>query len=246
MMTKKRKVKQTTSSSSDDELSLKERLELVEEELANLKEENKLLQSRVLVLEDRAAIATNASDKLRSEVDRLDQYQRRSNVILKNVAVPNKQTQEGDEKFVKNLFDNELNLPDAFQEVDKLHRLGPIRTSNDGKKTQDIVVRFRSHATRYKVYDERKKTKTTKIRPNLTKRRRDLLYRASNLVKDLDAVHFVFANDHGDLKIRLKEKMTTKSNVEKQYFDFDSMEVLKETLRDLKIDFVDDILADDE
>ena len=58
---------------------------------------------------------------------------------------------------------------------------------------------------------------------------------------NFDAVHFVFANEHGDLVLRLNEKVD-----DKQYFDFKTMEELKETLRELKIDFVDDIDADDE
>ena len=91
-------------------------------------------------------------------------------------------------------------------------------------------------------HKKKAKAKSTKIRPNLTQRRGQLLYRASKLVEDVDAVHFVFANDHGDLKLRLKEQTANK----KQYFDFKSMEDLKETLRGLKLDFVDDVDADDE
>ena len=229
------------SSSNDDEISqLKERLKKVENQVKSLTDENKLLESRVLVLEDQVAIATNTSDKLKFEVDRLDQYQRRYNVILKNVAVPKKQTQEGDEKFVKNLFTKDLKLPDAYEDVDKLHRLGSARTGDDGKKTQDIVVRFKTHEARYKVYDERKKSKTVKIRPNLTKRRGTLLYQASKFVENVEQVHFVFANAHGDLKLRLKEK----TGDDKQIFDFKSMDDLKQTLRGLEIDYVDDVEDD--
>ena len=60
-------------------------------------------------------------------------------------------------------------------------------------------------------------------------------------MEELDPVHFVFANEHGDLKLRLKEK----TDDEKQYFDFKSMEELKEILRSLDIDFADGA-ADDE
>ena len=240
MSKKGKKGNNTNTATNDDELNqLRERLKTVEGQITTLKDDNKLLKARVLVLEDQVAIATNTSEKLRVEVDRLDQYHRRSNIVLKNVAVPKKQSQDEDEKFVERLFTKELKLNDAYADVDKLHRLGPIR-NNNGKKTQDIIVRFRSHAMRYKVFDQRKKSKT-KIRPNLTKRRGEMLYRASKLVENVDAVHFVFANEHGDLVLRLNEKVE-----DKQYFDFKTMEDLKETLRGLEIDFVDGIDADDE
>ena len=240
MSKKGKKGNNTNTTTNDDELNqLKERLKTVEGQITTLKDENKLLKARVLVLEDQVAVSNNTSEKLRTEIDRLDQYHRRHNIMLKNVAVPKKPSQDEDEKFVKTLFTKELKLNDAFEDVDKLHRLGPVR-NKDGKKTQDIIVRFRSHSMRYKVYSERKKAKT-KIRPNLTKRRMDILYRASKLVENVDPVHFVFANEHGDLVLRLNEKVD-----DKQYFDFKTMEELKETLRELKIDFVDDMDADDE
>ena len=59
-------------------------------------------------------------------------------------------------------------------------------------------------------------------------------------MEDVDEVHFVFANRHGDLQLRLKQK----TDDDKQFFDFKSMEDLKQTLRDLEIDFVDDVDED--
>ena len=175
-MTKKRG--EASNVEANDEISqLKERLKKVENQINAVKDENKLLKARVAVLEDQVGIATKVSTVLKSEVERLDQYQRRYNVILKNVALPKKQSQDEDEKFVKNLFTKELKLPNVYGEVDKLHRLGPTRSvDGNNKKTQDIIVRFKTHAARYKVYDERKKSKSTKIRPNLTKHRGQLLY----------------------------------------------------------------------
>ena len=100
---------------NDDELNqLKERLKIVEGQITTLKDWNKLLKARVLVLEDQVAVSNNTSEKLRTEIDRLDQYHRRHNVMLKNVAVPKKQSQDEDEKFLKNLFTKELKLYDAF------------------------------------------------------------------------------------------------------------------------------------
>ena len=80
------------------------------------------------------------------------------------------------------------------------------------------------------------KIEDCQIRQNLTKRRGTLLYQASKFVENVQQVHFVFANAHGDLKLRLKEK----TGDDKQIFDFKSIDDLKETLRGLEIDYVDD------
>ena len=231
---------ESNSNSNDDVDELRARIEAMEKELKSIKNENEVLEGRVAILEDKIAVSCNTSLKLRQEVDRLDQYQRRSNILLKNVELGPTNSQKDDKKLVQNLLQKELKVPKALVEVDKLHRMGRTRT-NAGKKTQDIIVRFKSHAARYDVYEARKKATNLKIRPNLTKRRGDLLYRASKLVEGAEEVHFVFANAHGDLKLRLKEK----PDGGEQYHSFSSIEELKKTLEELNIEFDDDVDPDD-
>ena len=239
---KRNKSKNNNTNFDDDEITLlKQQLQELSAKLETVSNENDLLKERVEVLESRVEIGKNTSTKLRIEIDRLDQYQRRSNLIFKNVILPPNQSDEGDTEFVKNLLEKEMNMQNAFSGVDKLHRTGKRRTATGGKKTQDVIVRFKSHSARYKVYKERNKSKSVKIRPNLTRRRGDLLYRASNLVDDLDQIDFVFANIHGDLTLRLKDP----DEDEKQLFSFSSMSQLKETLKEHNIDFMDDENADD-
>ena len=72
---------------------------------------------------------------------------------------------------------------------------------------QDVIVRFKSHHARYRVYNERKKAKNIKIGANLTKRRGKLLFDASNVVKSIDKVDFCFSNIHGDLEL-IEEPIT--------------------------------------
>ena len=206
-----------------------------------MSKENSLLKQRVEVLESQVAVGRNTTNKLKIEVDRLDQYQRRSNIILKNVEVQPQNSPDGDAKFVQQLFEKNLKLPNAFPDVDKLHRTGKVREMNGGKKAQDIIVRFKSHRVRYEVYKERKKSNNVKIRPNLTRKRGDLLYRASQLVNGIEEIDFCFANTHGDLTLRLKEA----SNNGKQFFNFHSMDDLRTILRQQSIDFMDNEDADD-
>lgn len=216
------------------------RLAKLEKEVLQLQKEKKLLEDRVSVLEDQYAISRNTSAKLKAEVDRLDQYQRRSNILIKNVEVSEPPNQADDKKLVHELIRKDLKLPNAVAEIDKLHRLGRKRT-NGGKTTQDIIVKFKTHSARYDVYDKRKESKNLKIRPNLSKYRSDLLYRASKMVEQSDPVHFVFANAHGDIKLRLKEK----PDGNEQYHDFSSISELKTILNDLGIEFVDEVELDD-
>ena len=148
--------------------------------------------------------------------------------------------QADDKKLIHELIRKDLKLPNAVAEIDKLHRLGS-KCTNRGKTTQDIVVKFKTHSARYDVYDKRKESKNLKIRPNLSKYRGDLLYRASKMIEQSDPVHFVIANAHGDLKLRLKEKADGKE----QYHDFNSISELKSILNYLEIEFLDEVDLDD-
>ena len=144
---------------NNDEITLlKQQIESLTTKLETISKDNDILRNRVEVLESSVEIGKNTSAKLRIEIDRLDQYQRRSNLILKNVVIPENQSQEGDTEFVKNLLQDEMKMQHAFSGADKLHRTGKRRTTTSGKKNQDIINRFKSHSARYKVYKERTKS----------------------------------------------------------------------------------------
>ena len=125
----------------------------------------------------------------------------------------------------------EMDLPkDVVNDFDKAHRLGKVKESN-GKKHQDIIVRFKSHSSRYKVFHKRKTLKHVSISANLTKNRSKLLFDAIQVSEnniDDNEWGFVYANEHGDLLFRLKQKFNGK-----QYFSFDSLESFKKQLKDI-------------
>ena len=118
--------------------------------------------------------------------------------------LPERETNTDVEREVKNVIQNELKLPEIVNNIDKLHRTGKIKEKN-GKRMQDVIIRFKSHKARYTVYSERKKAKNVKISANLTKRRGKLLFDATNAVRGVEKVNFCFANIHGDLNVRLEE-----------------------------------------
>ena len=208
--------------------SMKDKLLNVEKRLEELENKNKILEEKVVLLESEKAINNNVTKLLSEEVDRLDQYHRRSNIVIANILKPEHETQE---ELINKVHETlkDLSIPNVIPEIDKLHRVGKTRERN-GKQTQDIIVRFRTHTARYQVYDNRKRTTNVKIRPNLTKKRDKLRYEATELVKDNDKVHFIFSDAHGDIKVRLNNQFKGK-----YVFLIKSLEELEELLEKINV-----------
>ena len=223
--------KKGSQSNSDHQLIqlLKDKLEKVERRLEEIENKNKKLEEKVVVLESEKAINQNVTRLLSEEVDRLDQYHRRSNIIIANVIKQEHESQEEVTNKINEIIQRDLNLPEVIPEIDKLHRVGKVRERN-GKQTQDIIVRFRTHAARYQVYDNRKRTSNVKIRPNLTKRRDQLRYEATELVNDNNQVNFVYSDAHGDIKIRLNNQFKGK-----YVYEINSLEELKDILEKINV-----------
>ena len=150
--------------------SLKDKVSSLEKRLIELESKNKTLEEKVTTLESENVVSKHVTNKLSIELDRLDQYHRRSNVVISNVLKLESESSEDVKEKVKDILTAELKLPAAVAGIDKLYRIGKTRETN-GKETQDIIVRFRSHRTRYEVYEKRKSSKNIKVKPNLTKRR---------------------------------------------------------------------------
>ena len=93
-----------------------------------------LMTKTIEKLETRLAVSENVSSKLRIEIDRVDQYQRRSNVVLKHVDLPDDNDNEKDKVIVKNCFEKELKLQNVVSSIDKLHRIGKVKENNGKKK----------------------------------------------------------------------------------------------------------------
>ena len=223
--------KKGSQSNSDHQLIqlLKDKLEKVEKRIEEVEKKNKILEEKVVILESEKAINHNVTRLLSDEVDRLDQYHR-SNLIISNVIKPEHESQEQVNYKVNEIIQRDLNLPDVIPQIDKLHRVGKVRERN-GKQTQDIIVRFRTHAARYQVYDKRKQsTNNIKIRPNLTKRRDQLRYEATELVKENEQVNFIYSDAHGDIKIRLNNQFKCK-----YVHKINSLEELKDILEKINV-----------
>ena len=209
--------------------TLKDKVSNLEKRLIELESKNKTLEDKVTTLESENTISKHVTTKLSNELDRLDQYHRRSNVVISNVLKLESENNEDVKAKVHEIIKNELDLPSAVADIDKLHRIGKVRETN-GKKTQDIIIRFRSHRTRYEVYEKRKSSRNIKIKPNLTKKRQTLKYEASQLTENNSMINFVYADIHGDIKVRLNNIFRGK-----YAHNFNSIEELEELLDKINI-----------
>ena len=173
------------------EAELKRQIEALQQKVNKLCDRNKELEKRVDVLENskrnlsekvelletKISISEEVSTRLSNELDRLDQYTRRSNLIIKNVELPEnaEETQRDVEEIVKKVIKGDLEMPDSIlNDIDKFHRNGYIKNQR-GKRTQNIIVRFKSHSSRYACLIKKKQKKYKKISPNLTRNRGKIL-----------------------------------------------------------------------
>lgn len=227
-MTAPKNTPQKKNHNNNQMAELRHKLSQLENQIKIMEEKNKNLEARVDELESVKIISANVNDRLVDELDRLDQYSRRSNLIIRNVFLPEKETNEEITNKITKVINKDMNLPEAAKDIDKLHRVGKIKTANGGKKKQDVIVRFRSHASRYAVYGEKHKLRNYKIGSNLTKRRGSLLYDASQLTDSIDAINFVYADIHGNLKVRLINEYKGK-----HVFPFNSIDMLDQIITEV-------------
>ena len=129
------------------------------------------LEGRVTQLQAEISISSQVNTVLEAQLDDLQQYQRRSCMIVDGIKPTIKETTEDlmmkirkavtgkliDEKGIDS--NNPLSTKDFNDNFDKCHRIGPIR---DGK--QAAIIKFKSHSFREKAYELRKKIKTSGIR----------------------------------------------------------------------------------
>ena len=167
------------------------------------------LEKEIARVDAEKNVASHVSDILAEEADSLCQYQRRSCLILKGVPVKINESVDNVETSTKEVLTKKFGIDESTvnKDFDKAHRVGP----KFGNK-QDIIMRFKSHSCQDIVYKARKDCDddALKIRPSLTKRRKDLLELARVEMKASSNFHFAFADSSGNLKIRVKKKINNK------------------------------------
>ena len=198
-----------------------------DEEIASLRQQLQAMQERLKAVEAQVAVTSKVNSILSKEVDRLEQYGRRNCVVIRGILPKEEETNEELKQSVKDIVAGDLGFKEQFNvDFDKTHRIGPVLDTPKGKR-QDVIVRFKSHSTRYDVYRKRKdlKNKSIRITPSLTKTRRKLLSAARSEFEEHEDVDFIYVNEHGDTKVRFKEKFKGK-----YAYDFASIDELRELM----------------
>ncbi len=171
----------------------------------NLEQQNEIVKSKEFV-KDRVI------DELRAEIDRQQMYTRRYSV---NIAGIEKKKGENHGDLKREVVDiiNAVDSGVSESDIDKFHRDGPQNGSE-----QDIIVRFKTHSAKERFYMKRKtlNRRGVKIRPSLSKQRKQLLNQANDILetyqyKDSEnpmynPPEFVYANMHGDILVKMAIK----------------------------------------
>ena len=143
---------------------LKEEIASLKNELSTVQTSVKNLQVTVTKLESDVAVSHQVTLQLKKEIDRQQQYSRRSCLLIKNVPTCDNETVSDVENKVRDEISrcfNDNNISNAIvDDLDKAHRVGP---KEDLK--QDIIVRFKSHSKRTLLYKHRNHNTNIKIRP---------------------------------------------------------------------------------
>ena len=105
--------------------------------MINLEKKNESLGKRVGELETSKVISENVPMQLANEVDRLSQYTWQSNVIVRNVFLPENETNEQVNKKVIKIIMDIMKLPNIVDDVDKLHC---VLNKEMGRKPKTLLL----------------------------------------------------------------------------------------------------------
>ena len=196
------------------------------------------LQLQLKALKHDSLLTTSANkvkdcviQSLQGEVHRLQQFTRRYCISITGIDKPDGKERHDELKKKVEKIITEIDSTTTVNEIDKLHRNGPARG-----KEQEVIVRFTSHSAKEAVYNNRKNLRTDKnikIRPSLSPHSRSLLKEAQDHIKTyqdedgdfLPGINnppdFVFANVHGDLQVKMKNRVR-----KGMFFGFSTIEEL--------------------
>ena len=193
--------------------------ERIEEKASEISSRIAMLEQRIDSLESELVLV----DHLNKKVDDHEQYSRRVCLRFDNVPLPANGNKEDCAKKIGEIM-NELDCALDANDIDRAHRIGKRKTSEDGSQRQQIIARFNSFKARTLVYRNRKKAKNNvKIRVDLTARRMKLLNDARDVANQAPIIDFVFA----DINCNIAAKLT-----DGDFLYFKSITELQDKIRD--------------
>ena len=141
--------------------------------VTSLETDNKNLQESIVVLET----------KLSTKIDDLEQYSCRSG--LHTAGIPEAEHENTDDKVL--YLATRLNIDISLRDIDRRHRLGPVRASTASidedeppSRPREIIMKLKSHQAQISLLQGRKTLWQNKekvfINEDLTKTRKSLAY----------------------------------------------------------------------
>ena len=186
---------------------LKETADL-QNRVTTLETDNKNLQESITVLET----------TLSTRIDDLEQYSRRS--CIRIAGIPETEHENTDDKVLD--LAAHLNIQLNPRDIDRSHRVGPVRTSATSIADEDepqptrpreIIVKLRSYQARLSLLQGRKTLRENKekvyINEDLTKTRKSLAYECRQLKRERKIVKTwvydgnVFVTNRGGTKLKV-------------------------------------------
>ena len=203
------------------------------DKIKQLEDRTNSLEGELMMINARFSVRDHVIAGLKGEIQRLEQYTRRYSVTISGVEKKKEEKPEELREKVLKLV-NEVKSTTNERDIDKLHCNGRIHNG----KTQDIILRFKSHAAKEAFYRARKALPASqegvRIRPALSPNQKKLLYDSQQLLERyqygeemVNPPEFVFANLHGDIQVKLKNKFRHSEMV-----TFNSIKQLTHILRE--------------
>ena len=137
--------------------------------VGTLEKQDQLLEAKLAVQEHVIDELVKDRDRLRTEVDDLSQYTRRTNLLFHGIEETDNEKSDDIELDIVN---NTMNLGLSLDDISRSHRLG----KKVPDRTRPIIARFITYRKRKSVFDAKKKLKGKRVvvTENLTSSRYDL------------------------------------------------------------------------
>ena len=125
--------------------------------------------------------------ELEDKVDKLEQYSRRTSIRISGIN--ENPGGENIETIVKTILVN-MDVQDKInmQNIDRVHRIGQIKTTNTSNRPRQIIVKFKDYSSKDTVMKNRKLLRATRpdvyISEDLTQMRSRLLYVARTIKRE--------------------------------------------------------------
>ena len=178
------------------------------------------LEAKVTKLEGGLAAASHVAsvleEKLEQQYDEIETYSRRPRMIISGLKKDNRtETVEDLSKEVINVIaEMGLDKNQIKQNIDKLHCVGKFNTQT---KTQNVMVKFKTHSFKENAYRKKEdiKRQGIKFKPSLTKHRLNTLVDVHKRIKNHpdSNIDFTYPDVHGNLKLKLKLEEDGKSMI---------------------------------